>query len=127
MCFNLKEKGILFLKNVNRIPGCWLMTRIDMCVVQDSTDNRVDEIDGLERLGFVDLFFFFFLVVTYLVDRVGGGEIGWLGVGGGRWGRMKNEELIPNGTDEESTATVSIPVASSKCVPASLSFSLSFC
>jgi hypothetical protein len=95
--------------------------------VQDSTDNRVDEIDGLERLGFVDLFFFFFLVVTYLVDRVGGGEIGWLGVGGGRWGRMKNEELIPNGTDEESTATVSIPVASSKCVPASLSFSLSLC
>ena len=71
-------------------------------------------------------FFFFFLVVTYLVDRVGG-EIGWLGVGGGRCGRMKNEELIPNGTDEESTATVSIPVASSKCVPASLSFSLSFC
>ncbi len=107
--------------------GCWLMTRIDMsCLVQDSTDNRVDEIDCLERLGFVDLFFFFFLVVTYLVDRVGG-EIGWLGVGGGRWGRMKNEELIPNGTDEESTATVSIPVASSKCVPASLSFSISLC
>ncbi|KAK4008074.1 hypothetical protein OUZ56_013230 [Daphnia magna] len=40
---------------------------------------------------------------------------GWLGVGGGGWwGRMKNEELIPNGTDEKSTATVSIPVASSK-------------
>lgn len=50
---------------------------------------------------------------------------GWLGVGGGGWwGRMKNEELIPNGTDEKSTATVSIPVASSKCVPASLSLPL---
>ena len=38
---------------------------------------------------------------------------------------MKDEELIPNGTDEESPATVSIPVASSKCVPASLALSLS--